>query len=141
MHLMETNKRFWIIASVILLLVIGYFGFGYFSKSPTVTGSFGAVPISGASNAEVLAKCLTEKGAKLYGASWCPHCKDQKEKFGDAIQFVNYVECADSSDPYKQAKACADADIQGYPTWVRADNERVSGSKTLEFLAEWADCQ
>ena len=87
------------------------------------------------------AQCLSEKGAIMYGADWCPHCQNEKKAFGSSFKFVNYVECADPSDPYKQAKACADADIQGYPTWVRADNERVSGSKTLEFLAEWADCQ
>lgn len=138
---MEFNKTIGIIVSVILLLVIGYIGFGYFSKSPTVTGGFGTVPITSADDVESLAKCLTEKGVKLYGASWCPHCKDQKEKFGEAVQYVDYVECADPSDPYKQSKACADADIQGYPTWVRADNERVSGSKSFEFLAEWAGCQ
>lgn len=31
------------------------------------------------------AKCLTEKGAKMYGTSWCGHCKNQKALFGDSF--------------------------------------------------------
>lgn len=42
---------------------------------------------------EALAQCLTEKGMKMYGASWCPHCKAQKELFGAAFAKVDYVEC------------------------------------------------
>jgi thiol-disulfide isomerase/thioredoxin len=25
------------------------------------------------------AKCLTDNGAKFYGAFWCPHCQAQKK--------------------------------------------------------------
>jgi len=27
------------------------------------------------------AKCLTQKGAKMYGTFWCPHCQNQKKEF------------------------------------------------------------
>ena len=32
-------------------------------------------------NHDDFAKCLNEKGLKLYGASWCPHCQEQKQMF------------------------------------------------------------
>ena len=39
------------------------------------------------------AKCLATKQAKMYGLYWCPHCIEQKEMFGEAFQYVPYVEC------------------------------------------------
>ena len=46
-------------------------------------------------NLEIMAKCLTDKGAKFYGASWCSWCKKEKELFGEAAQYLPYVECID----------------------------------------------
>ena len=40
-----------------------------------------------------LASCLTTNGATFYGTEWCPHCKDQKKLFGEALAKVNYVDC------------------------------------------------
>ncbi|MFH1400946.1 MAG: hypothetical protein ABIH41_05485, partial [Nanoarchaeota archaeon] len=34
------------------------------------------------------ARCLTQSGATMYGASWCPHCNDQKEMFGSSVHLV-----------------------------------------------------
>ena len=39
-----------------------------------------------------LAKHLTEEGAVMYGAYWCPHCSDQKQSFGKAFKYIQYVE-------------------------------------------------
>jgi thiol-disulfide isomerase/thioredoxin len=88
----------------------------------------------------VLAQCLTDNGAKMYGASWCPHCAAQKKDFGDAFEKVTYVECAIPGDPQDQTQPCKDAKIVGYPTWVFADGSRVSGEQTLEDLAAKAGC-
>src|SRR3989344_3569664 len=30
------------------------------------------------------AQCLTDNGAKMFGAYWCPHCSDQKKMFGSS---------------------------------------------------------
>ena len=40
-----------------------------------------------------LANHLTMIGAQMFGAYWCPHCQEQKKKFGDAFSAVDYVEC------------------------------------------------
>src|SRR6202049_1187518 len=45
------------------------------------------------SRLDAFAKCLTAKQAKMYGAFWCPHCEEQKEKFGPSFQYAPYIEC------------------------------------------------
>ena len=88
-----------------------------------------------------LAKCLTDKNVKMYGAFWCPHCADQKNLFGrQAFEKINYVECADPAEPKKQLQVCTDAGIKGYPTWTNAQDERLSGAYPLESLKKWAGC-
>ncbi len=59
------------------------------------------------------AQCTADNGAIMYGADWCPHCKYQKETFGDSFAFVNYVECED------EPKTCSVAGIRGYPSWIK----------------------
>lgn len=88
---------------------------------------------------EGLAKCLKDKGAKFYGASWCPHCNAQKEMFGDAAKLLPYIECSDASGA--KNKACTDAKVTGYPTWIFADGKRVSGEVSIEQLRAYAKCQ
>ena len=88
-----------------------------------------------------LAKCLTDKGAKFYGASWCPHCANQKTLFGAAGKYVPYIECADPANANQQTAVCEDAGIESYPTWVFADGSRKSGVVPLEVLASKAGCE
>ena len=87
-----------------------------------------------------LAQCLTEKGVKFYGASWCPHCAEQKKMFGNSMKYVTYVECALPGNQRGQAKVCEDAKIEGYPTWVFADDSRLSGEQRPTALAAKAGC-
>ncbi|KAH7546240.1 hypothetical protein FEM48_Zijuj01G0179400 [Ziziphus jujuba var. spinosa] len=85
-----------------------------------------------------LAKHLQSIGAKMYGAFWYSHYLEQKQTFGsEATKLLNYVECF--PDGYKKGtkilKACADAGIEGFPTWVI--NEQVlSGEQELSDLAQ-----
>jgi glutaredoxin len=89
-----------------------------------------------------LAQCLTDQGVKMYGAWWCPHCKDQKDAFGRAaFQRIDYVECAVPGDTSAQNATCKRAGIEGYPTWEFADGSRRAGNIPLDQLAEQADCQ
>ena len=83
------------------------------------------------------AKCLTEKGAVFYGASWCPHCNEQKEMFGDSMQYVKYVECA--SDDGGQTEACSQKKITGYPTW-EINGELSPGKQSFEELSSKTGC-
>jgi thiol-disulfide isomerase/thioredoxin len=85
------------------------------------------------------ASCLQEKGAKFYGAFWCPHCQEQKKLFGDAATALPYVECS-TPDKQNQTQACIDAEIKSYPTWKFADTTTVNGVMQLETLAEKTGC-
>ena len=86
------------------------------------------------------AKCLTGKGAKLYGASWCGHCANQKELFGEAMQYIDYIECWDSANN-TVVTACVDAKIEAFPTWDFSGGERQLGELTLENLSELSGCE
>lgn len=80
-----------------------------------------------------LAEHLTAQDATMYGAFWCPHCADQKELFGEAVETVPYVEC-DPEGENAQPELCREKDIQGYPTW-EINGEFYPGTQSLEELA------
>ena len=83
------------------------------------------------------AQCLTDAGAKFYGAWWCPHCKDQKEMFENSAK-LPYIEC---STPSKQPiKECVDAGIEGFPAWIFADGTKLEGTQKLDDLAAKTNC-
>jgi len=84
------------------------------------------------------AQCIKDSGAKLYGASWCSHCKNQKKLFGNSKN-LPYVECA-TPDGKGQVQICADAKIEGYPTWVFADESSQSGELSFEILSQKTGC-
>lgn len=87
---------------------------------------------------EALAKCLSEKGAKFYGAFWCGWCNRQKESFGEAAQYLPYVECSDE-ETREITVLCKEAGISSFPTW-EIEGEKSSGFKELEELAELSGC-
>jgi hypothetical protein len=87
------------------------------------------------------ARCISAKGARMYGAFWCPHCEEQKELFGSSFQYVNYVECGVKGDVRAQTQVCKDAGIKHYPTWEFADKSRVEGKKSFQYLSEQTTCK
>ncbi len=103
------------------LLVLFGFVIGCSEQTPADLSSF--------------ATCLTEAGAKLYGASWCPHCHHQKEMFGTAVSKIDYTEC--TTDKVK----CTEAEIQALPTWKFADGTAVTGTQSLTVLADKTGCK
>jgi len=91
-------------------------------------------------NLDTFAKCLTEKGVKFYGASWCGHCANQKAMFGEeAMKYVTYIECWDST-ANKLNNTCTAAKIEGFPTWDFPGGERQMGEMPLENLSELSGC-
>ena len=87
------------------------------------------------------AKCLTDRGVKMYGAYWCPHCQEQKEKFGASFEFAPYTECGVQGDLHAETQVCKDAGIQHFPTWqFPPTGERVERVFSLESLSERTGC-
>ncbi len=85
------------------------------------------------------AQCLTDAGAKFYGAYWCPHCQAQKKLFSNSTK-LPYVECS-TPNGQGQLPICIDAKITGYPTWEFADGSRLDGEQTFEALGTKTNCE
>ena len=67
------------------------------------------------------AKCLTEKGAVMYGEDWCTNTQGQKAMFGKSFKYIDY-----------QVKT----DLRIRPTWVIDENtyETVQSFQRLSAL-------
>ncbi len=85
------------------------------------------------------ARCLTEKGAIMYGTFWCPHCAKTKKKFGEAFNFIHYIECDPRGDN-EQAELCLSKEIDKYYTWEFSDGTRIISEPTFEQLSQKTGC-
>jgi hypothetical protein len=114
---------------IALLVVFGLGGIVYVSKQvASAPGEY-----------DGFAQCLADKGAKFYGAFWCPHCAEQKTYFGRSAKKLPYVECS-TPDGRGQTEECTSLGIASYPTWEFATGTRVTGKLSLEQLAERTSC-
>jgi glutaredoxin len=82
-----------------------------------------------------LAEHLSKSDVKFYGASWCPHCADQKKMFGSSVTRIPYVECSPGGPQAPQAQVCKDKNIESYPTWI-INGQRYTGVQPLDTLAQ-----
>lgn len=85
--------------------------------------------------ARSLAVYLSDSGAKMYGAYWCPHCQEQKEMFGAAAWRLPYVECSPDGQGRPQAPVCHSLNILSYPTWI-INGQRYEEVMNLQRLAD-----
>ena len=83
-----------------------------------------------------LAEHLSEEGVLFYGASWCPHCQEQKRLFGASASRLPYIECSPAGQNAPQSPSCNRAGVQTYPTWV-IDGRAIVGQ--VLSLAQLAD--
>jgi hypothetical protein len=104
-----------------------------------VVGLFAFVHHHHNSRYNAFAQCLSAKGAKMYGAFWCPHCAEQKELFGSSFKYVDYIECGIKGSR-NLAQVCTDANVKRFPTWIFADGSRVDGEHQLDFLGQQTGC-
>jgi len=123
----KAGPRWTWIVIVLVALGGGWGGYYYFSyrKVSTLDG---------------FAKCLNSKGARMYGAWWCPHCADQKEAFGYAFQYVNYTECSPQGQR-TETDQCKQAGIKHFPTWHFADGSNTEGVLPLTQLSQKTGCK
>ena len=102
------------------------------SPDPTPTPTL--TPVSLEEFQVGLAKHLRSVGATMYGGFWCLACAQQKQSFGDAFQYVDYVEC-DAGGDNAMPQLCQAKGIQYLPTW-EIDGRLYTGARPLEELAE-----
>jgi uncharacterized membrane protein/glutaredoxin len=113
--------------AVVLIAVLHLHYAGYLGKAPGPEDPW----IRG------LAEHLSRTNAKFYGASWCPHCIEQKELFGSSGRRLPYIECSAGGAGTKQTAVCNEAGIKNYPTWVIA-GQRYTGTQSLDALAQYS---
>mmetsp|Transcript_12352 Transcript_12352/g.23149 ORF Transcript_12352/g.23149 Transcript_12352/m.23149 type:complete len:408 (+) Transcript_12352:76-1299(+) len=76
-------------------------------------------PITATSSERALkvGRDLKSLDAKMFGAYWCSHCYEQKQRLGkEAYMNIQYVECSKEGINSKSS-LCKEKNIPGYPTW------------------------
>ena len=89
-----SKSKYYAIAAVVGIIILATAAYSVYSiNKPGPYDSF--------------AKCLSEKGAVMYGAmDWCKYTQAQKGMFGKSFKFVNYHEFSELPG------------IKKTPTWV-----------------------
>ena len=125
---------------VIVALIVGLVGLGWAAAVNRPATDLGrgvppAVTSTSTPQSIALAEHLTQTGAVMYSAYWCPHCHEQKELFGkEATARLKVVECAPDGRNSQKA-LCDSKKIEGFPTW-EINGKLDSGVKPLARLAE-----
>ena len=106
----KARKKVKIIAAVSIVLLVSISLSAYSLLSP---GKF-----------DGFAKCLTEKGAVMYGEDWCKYTQGQKGMFGKSFKYVNYE---------------VKSDLRFRPTWV-INGEIYEKVQSFERLSALTGC-
>lgn len=119
-----------IIAAAAILFIVGvWYYIGAENKRQATLNTF--------------AQCLSDAGAKFYGAFWCVHCQSEKAlfktAFASAEKYLPYIECS-TPDTKGQLQVCKDEKISSYPTWKFADASVQTGEMSLKQLAAKTGC-
>jgi len=145
---MQNNWKVFIVVSVVIIIVAGALVFasslGKGEDKDTTASNDTSGTVAGANTGddvtydgayiEKLAKYLTDQGMVFYGAYWCAHCKEQKKILGDAMKYIDYVEC-DPEGENANPDECSAQKIEAYPTWVYK-GQKYQGAKSLAELAK-----
>ena len=115
------NRLIWV--GIAMAAILAYVGFWYYSNH----------------RYDEFAKCLSTKQVKMYGLYWCPHCLEQKEKFGKAFQYVPYVECAIKGSR-EITPECKAAGVKLFPSWQFGTNPPIEGVFPLQELSDKTGC-
>ena len=108
------NKLLYILAIIGILIV--------------VIAGYGIYTISKPGPYDDFAKCLTSKGAVMYGAiDWCTYTQGQKAMFGRSFKYLDYKD-------YKELNG-----IKKTPTWV-INGVWYENVQTFDKLASVTGC-
>ncbi|MBI1936006.1 hypothetical protein HYS31_06205 [Candidatus Woesearchaeota archaeon] len=113
----SSNKKtkYYFIASIIGILILAIISYSVYSANKP--GRY-----------DEFAKCLTEKGAAMYGAmDWCKFTQGQKAMFGKSFKYINYHD-------FKELPG-----IKKTPTWV-INGQWHENAQSFEKLAALTGC-
>ena len=110
------KSKYYVIAAVAGLLIL-------------IIASYSVYSLNKPSPYDDFAKCLTEKGAVMYGAlDWCKFTQAQKAMFGNSFKYVNYHE-------YQELTG-----IKKTPTWV-INGQWYENTQSFEKLSAITGCK
>lgn len=119
----EQTKKYLTWAGILIVLAGAYFAGWYHNNHKY----------------DAFARCLATKQAKMYGLYWCPHCAEQKEKFGASFHYVPYVECA-TKNSSELAPQCKEAGVKLFPSWQFGAEPPKEGILSLDALSDKTGC-
>ena len=109
----KSYKKHVLITAIVLVVVFGVFGVYSYARP----GQY-----------DDFAKCLSEKGVKVYGAmNWCKYTQAQKGMFGKSFKYVDYEEFSELPG------------IKTTPTWV-INGEWYESVQSFQQLSELTGC-
>jgi len=89
--------------------------------------SFSAIQANKPGPLDDFAKCLTDKGAVMYGASFCKYSAAQKTMFGKSFKHINYRDFSENPE------------VKLTPTWF-INGEKFERVQSLDKLALETGC-
>ena len=135
------NNGLLVYAGILILLAGAYLAGRYYRNHKARSSDQTEIVSPPDHKYDSFAKCLASKQAKMYGLYWCPHCADQKHMFGDAFQYVPYVECAvGAPGSGKITPECQAAGVKLFPSWQFGAVPPKEGVLSLEDLSARTGC-
>lgn len=113
-------RKYFIFIILILMVIFSSFTIYSYMKKPGQYDDF--------------AKCLTERGAVMYGNDFCSYTAKQLNFFGKSKKYLNYIKCVDNK------ALCDSKGVSITPTW-EIDEESYSGVQTFEQLSALSECR
>lgn len=110
-------RKYIILGIIGLIIIFSSFSIYSYAKKPGQYDTF--------------AKCLTEKGAIVYGNDFCSYTAKQLNYFGKSDKHLNYVKCAENE------ALCNEKGIKITPTWEIKGKmyEQVQSFETLSIAS------
>ena len=112
-------KKYFLFTAIILIIILLGLSINSYVKRPGKYNDF--------------AKCLTEKGAVVYGNDYCQYTNQQLNFFGKSKKYLNYIKC------YENKQLCDEKGVEITPTW-EINGEMYEQVQTFERLAAISGC-
>jgi len=117
-------------ATIILVAGVIYYKF-YKKETMEITSTSKPSETDSGNDIERLAKVLSSHGWVMYGNENCGWCKRQKEEFGEAFKYINYIDC--NSNP----ALCKSEGATAAPFWKNSNTEETQpGYYSLEDIVK-----
>lgn len=113
-------RKYFIIAGIIVATILFSLSFYIRAQKPSQYDDF--------------ARCLTEKGAVVYGNDFCQYTTRQLNWFGKSEEYLSYVKCIDNK------ALCDSKGVVKTPTW-EINGKTYPGTQTFEKLSELSGCK